>query len=137
MEFQVTKASEIPGAIAKAYYIARTGRPGPVVIDISKNAQVEEFDYSYKPCIYLRSYKPHPEVDPKAIQRAVEMINAAERPLLIVGQGVKTRRRGDQVAGVRRSGRNPDGADANGYFDRAEQPSAVHRYARDARQYRR
>ena len=53
--FQVTKASEIPGAIAKAYYIARTGRPGPVVIDISKNAQVEEFDYSYKPCIYLRS----------------------------------------------------------------------------------
>ena len=87
--FQVTKASEIPGAIAKAYYIARTGRPGPVVIDISKNAQVEEFDYSYKPCIYLRSYKPHPEVDPKAIQRAVEMINAAERPLLIVGQGVK------------------------------------------------
>lgn len=60
-----------------------------MVIDISKNAQVEEFDYSYKPCIYLRSYKPHPEVDPKAIQRAVEMINAAERPLLIVGQGVK------------------------------------------------
>ena len=86
---QVTKASEIPAAIAKAYYIARTGRPGPVVIDISKNAQTEEFDYAYKPCIYLRSYRPRPEIDAEAIRRAVEMINTSERPLLLVGQGVK------------------------------------------------
>ena len=87
--YQVTKASEIPRAIARAYYIARTGRPGPVVIDISKNAQVEEFDFSYKPCIYLRSYHPKPELDKEAVARAVEMLNASERPLILVGQGVK------------------------------------------------
>ena len=87
--FQVTKASEIPGAIAKAYYIARTGRPGPVVIDISKNAQVEEFDFSYKPCIYLRSYRPHPELDATQFEEAVKMVNASQRPLILVGQGVK------------------------------------------------
>ena len=87
--YQVTKASEIPRAIARAYYIARTGRPGPVVIDISKNAQVEEFDFSYKPCIYLRSYHPKPELDKQAVARAVEMLNASEKPLILVGQGVK------------------------------------------------
>lgn len=87
--FQVTKASEIPQAIAKAYYIARTGRPGPVVIDITKNAQVEEFDYAYKPCIYLRSYNPKPELDKTAIAKAVELINASEKPLILAGQGVK------------------------------------------------
>lgn len=87
--YQVTQASEIPSAIARAFYIARSGRPGPVVIDISKNAQVEEFDFSYKPCIYLRSYKPHPELDLAQVDQAVQMINAAEKPLLLVGQGVK------------------------------------------------
>ena len=87
--YQVTQASEIPSAIARAFYIARSGRPGPVLIDISKNAQVEEFDYSYKPCIYLRSYKPHPELDLTLIEKAVKMINASEKPLILVGQGVK------------------------------------------------
>ncbi|MDD3107881.1 MAG: biosynthetic-type acetolactate synthase large subunit [Alistipes sp.] len=87
--FQVTKASEIPGAIAKAYYIAQTGRPGPVVIDIAKNAQVEEFDFSYKPCIYLRSYTPKPILDETQIVQAVQMINASQKPLLLIGQGVK------------------------------------------------
>lgn len=87
--FQVTQASEIPGAIAKAFYIANTGRPGPVVIDISKNAQTEEFDFAYKPCIYLRSYDPRPVLNLEAIYKAVEMINASEKPLILVGQGVK------------------------------------------------
>ena len=87
--FQVTKASEISQAIAKAFYIARTGRPGPVLIDITKDAQVEEFDFAYKPCIYLRSYNPKPELDAEAIKKAVDMINAAEKPLLLVGQGIK------------------------------------------------
>lgn len=87
--YQVTTASEIPKAIAKAFYIARSGRPGPVVIDIAKNAQVEEMEFSYKPCISLRSYIPRPTLQPEAIARAVEMLNAAERPLVLVGQGVK------------------------------------------------
>lgn len=89
--YQVTKASEIPAAIARAFYIARSGRPGPVVIDIPKDAQIEEFDYSYKPCIYMRSYQPSKELNAEKmtrIQTAVEMINTSEKPLMLVGQGV-------------------------------------------------
>lgn len=87
--YQVTKASEIAGAIAKAFYIARSGRPGPVVIDIAKNAQVEECDFAYKPCLGLRSYHPTPQLDMDKIKTAVEMINNAKQPLILVGQGVK------------------------------------------------
>lgn len=87
--YQVTTASEIPKAVAKAFYIARSGRPGPVVIDIAKNAQVEEMEFAYKPCISLRSYTPHPALNPETMARAVEMLNASERPLVLVGQGVK------------------------------------------------
>lgn len=90
--YQVTRASEIPGAIARAFYIARTGRPGPVVIDFTKDAQNETFDYSYKPCINLRSYQPSVELTEETaeqLKQAVEMINAAEKPLILVGQGVK------------------------------------------------
>ncbi len=87
--YQVTAASEIPYAIARAFYIARSGRPGPVVIDITKNAQTEAFDFAYKPCASLRSYNPHPAVDMEAVEKAVEMVNASERPLILVGQGVK------------------------------------------------
>lgn len=87
--FQVTSASEIPGAIARAFYIARSGRPGPVVIDFTKDAQTEEMEFAYKPCIYLRSYRPRPELNPAEVEKAVEMLNASERPLILAGQGVK------------------------------------------------
>lgn len=87
--YQITTASEIPHAIARAFYIARSGRPGPVVIDITKDAQVEMMDFAYKPCISLRSYHPKPTVNEQQIQSAVEMINAAQKPLILVGQGVK------------------------------------------------
>ena len=87
--YQVTSASEIPRAVAKAFYIARSGRPGPVLIDIAKNAQVELMDYSYKPCLSLRSYHPRPVLDAELAAQAVELINAAERPLILAGQGVK------------------------------------------------
>jgi acetolactate synthase-1/2/3 large subunit len=86
--YQVTSASEIPGAIARAFYIARSGRPGPVLIDIAKNAQVETVDFAYRPCLSLRSYNPRPELDMAAARRAVEMINDSERPIMLVGQGV-------------------------------------------------
>ena len=86
--FQITRAEEIPGAIAKAFYIARSGRPGPVVIDFTKNAQIETFDFKYTPCTSLRSYQPVPPLSMTAIDQAVEMINASERPLLLIGQGV-------------------------------------------------
>lgn len=87
--FQVTSADEIPWAVARAFYIARSGRPGPVLIDITKNAQVDKLDYCYKKCNTLRSYEPIPLPDKSAIEQAVELINGSKRPLLLVGQGIK------------------------------------------------
>lgn len=85
---QVTKASEIPEIIAKAFYIAKSGRPGPVLIDITKDAQFEEFDFSYKKCTGVRSYIPIPKTDPEALKAAATLINQAKKPLIVWGQGV-------------------------------------------------
>ncbi|MUU78826.1 biosynthetic-type acetolactate synthase large subunit [Winogradskyella endarachnes] len=85
---QITEASQIPGAIAKAFYIARSGRPGPVLIDITKNAQFEEFDFKYEKCKGVRSYKPVPKTDETALKAAAELINSAKKPLIVWGQGV-------------------------------------------------
>ncbi|HVX49694.1 MAG TPA: thiamine pyrophosphate-binding protein, partial [Chitinophagaceae bacterium] len=87
--YQVTDATEIPSALAKAFYIAKSGRPGPVVIDITKNAQVQKFDYEgYTACNHIRSYRPKPIVRKEYIEEAAKLINAAERPFVIFGQGV-------------------------------------------------
>ncbi|NBC83901.1 MAG: biosynthetic-type acetolactate synthase large subunit [Bacteroidetes bacterium] len=86
--YQITSPEEIPDAFAKAFYIARSGRPGPVVLDITKNAQFAEFDYYYKPCKHIRSYLPSPKIDQTRIEEAVELINNAKKPLALVGQGV-------------------------------------------------
>ena len=85
---QITSASEIPEVLAKAFYIARSGRPGPVLIDITKDAQFEEFDFVYKKCEGIRSYNPTPKVDLKQVQLAADLINAARKPLIVWGQGV-------------------------------------------------
>jgi acetolactate synthase-1/2/3 large subunit len=86
--YQVTKAADIPGAIAKAFYIARTGRPGPVLIDITKDAQFAELEFNYKKCEGIRSYVPVPKLDPEKIEEAANLINKAEKPLALIGQGV-------------------------------------------------
>ncbi|CAL2088049.1 biosynthetic-type acetolactate synthase large subunit [Tenacibaculum sp. 190524A02b] len=86
--YQITKASEIPEVMAKAFYIARSGRPGPVLIDITKNAQFEEFDFSYEKCTSVRSYKAKPEVEEVKLKEAAALINAAKKPLVVFGQGV-------------------------------------------------
>ncbi|MET0392424.1 MAG: biosynthetic-type acetolactate synthase large subunit [Chitinophagaceae bacterium] len=87
--YQVTDATEIPAVLAKAFYIAGSGRPGPVVIDITKNAQLQQFDYSgYQKCEHIRSYRPKPIVRKEYIEEAARLINAAERPFVIFGQGV-------------------------------------------------
>lgn len=86
--YQITKASEIPEIMAKAFYIARTGRPGPVLIDITKDAQFETFDYSYEKCSGIRSYTPITTLSSKEVEKAVEMINKSEKPLVVWGQGV-------------------------------------------------
>lgn len=86
--YQVTKASEIPEIMAKAFYIAKSGRPGPVLVDITKNAQFDSLDFEYKPCKGVRSYTPVPEPDPQAIRQAAELINSAKKPYIVFGQGV-------------------------------------------------
>lgn len=87
--YQITRFDEIVPTLAKAFYIARAGRPGPVYIEITKNALLERGDYLWKPCTGIRSYNAVPTIDPQAAAEALAMINAAEQPLIIVGNGVK------------------------------------------------
>ncbi len=87
--YQVTDATEIPEVMAKAFYIAKSGRPGPVLIDITKNAQIQKFDYNgYTKCNHIRSYRPKPIVRKEYVEEAAKLINAAEKPFVIFGQGV-------------------------------------------------
>lgn len=86
--YQITKASEIPEVFAKAFYIAKSGRPGPVLIDVTKDAQFGELDFSYKACEHVRSYKPVPPMDPEKIAAAAAVINAAKKPFIVWGQGI-------------------------------------------------
>lgn len=87
--YQVTDATEIPEVISKAFYIARSGRPGPVLIDITKNAQIQKFDYKgYTPCNHIRSYRPKPIIRKEYIQKAADLINSAKKPFVLWGQGV-------------------------------------------------
>lgn len=85
---QITKASEIPEVIAKAFYIAKSGRPGPVLIDITKDAQFEEFDFKYEKCTAVRSYNPVPKTDSQVVLEAAKLINSAKKPMIVWGQGV-------------------------------------------------
>ncbi len=86
--FQVTHAEEIPEAIAKAFHIANTGRPGPVLLDIAKDAQFAMFDFEYKKCTKIRSYLPEYPVDPFQVKAAADIINEAKKPLILFGHGV-------------------------------------------------
>ena len=88
--YQITHANEIPEMIAKAFFIARSGRPGPVVLDITKNAQFEtlEKDFKYKKCEGISSYNPYPKSKKEDLERAAEIINKAKKPLMFVGHGV-------------------------------------------------
>ncbi|OFY66887.1 MAG: acetolactate synthase, large subunit, biosynthetic type [Bacteroidetes bacterium RBG_13_42_15] len=85
---QIKKPEDIPDTIAKAFFIARTGRPGPVLIDIAKDAQLEKLDFKYRKCNYIRSYNPNIPLHTRAVESAAIMINHAERPLILAGHGV-------------------------------------------------
>ena len=86
--YQITEASEIPEIMAKAFYIAKSGRPGPVLIDITKNAQFDEIEFSYKKCTSIRSYNPKPTLNIERIKEAAELINNAKKPYIVFGQGI-------------------------------------------------
>ncbi|MGB5500625.1 MAG: biosynthetic-type acetolactate synthase large subunit [Maribacter sp.] len=85
---QITNAEEIPEVMAKAFFIAKSGRPGPVLVDITKNAQFDELDFSYEHCTGVRSYKPFPQPDMDVIDAAAALINSAKKPFIVFGQGV-------------------------------------------------
>ena len=86
--YQVRSADDIPAALARAFYIARSGRPGPVVVDITKDAQINELDFQYEPVTGIRSYKPESPIDFHQVDEAAKLINLANKPLALVGQGV-------------------------------------------------
>jgi len=86
--YQVTRAEEIPETLSRAFYIARSGRPGPVLVDITKDAQFGMLDFEYKPCTGIRSYLPVPALDQSQVTAAAEAINKAKQPLIVFGQGV-------------------------------------------------
>jgi acetolactate synthase-1/2/3 large subunit len=86
--YQVRRAEDIPAALARAFYIARSGRPGPVVIDITKDAQINELNYHYDPVENVRSYKPESPIDFHKIEEAARLINLSKKPLALIGQGV-------------------------------------------------
>ncbi len=87
--YQVTDANEIPSVLAKAFYIAQTGRPGPVLIDITKNAQIQLFDYEgYEKCNHIRSYRPTPIIRKEYVEDAAKLINTAKKPFVLFGQGI-------------------------------------------------
>lgn len=85
---QVTKAADIAPALAKAFYIASSGRPGPVLVDITKDAQFEKLDFSYEQCTAVRSFQPKPKLNADQLQAASKLLNEAKKPLMIVGQGI-------------------------------------------------
>lgn len=87
--YQITRAEEIPEVFAKAFHVANTGRPGPVVIDITKNAQVEMCEFSYKPAPKVRSYNPRPKARPEALEAAAKLINEAKKPMILAGHGIQ------------------------------------------------
>ncbi len=87
--YQIRRAEDVAWAVSRAFYIARSGRPGPVVLDFAKNAQTEEFDWEPKKVDFIRSYVPYPKLDQKAVSQAAQLINNAKKPLALVGQGVE------------------------------------------------
>ncbi len=86
--YQIRRAEDVAWAVARAFYIASTGRPGPVVLDITKDAQVGLTDFQFKKCDYIRSYTPYPAIDMDDVEQVAEMINSAERPMILSGHGV-------------------------------------------------
>ena len=86
--YQIRTADEVAWAVARAFYIARTGRPGPVVLDFTKDAQIGMTDFKYEKCSFIRSYVPNPKISDQAVNKAVELLDAAERPFVVFGHGV-------------------------------------------------
>ena len=108
--YQIRTADEVAWAVARAFYIARTGRPGPVVLDFTKDAQVGLTDFKYEKCTFIRSYVPDPKIPDQALHKAVALLNAAERPFLVFGQGVVLGHAEKELEAFLRKGNIPCGS---------------------------
>ena len=108
--YQIRTADEVAWAVARAFYLARTGRPGPVVLDFTKDAQVGLTDFKYEKCSFIRSYVPDPKIPDQALHKAVALLNAAERPFLVFGQGVVLGRAEKELEAFLRKGDIPCGS---------------------------
>ena len=97
---QIRRPEDIPSAVARAFYIASTGRPGPVVLDISKDAQVGMVDWEHDICSYIRSYNPSPEIDQDIVNQTASLINKAKHPLILAGHGVMISGAEDELRSV-------------------------------------
>ena len=86
--YQVRDAKDMAWAVSRAFYIARSGRPGPVVLDVTKDAQLSMVDFEFKKCGFIRSYNPYPKPSEEAIAKAAMLLNEAERPFVVFGQGI-------------------------------------------------
>ena len=107
--YQIRRAEDIPWAVARAFYIARSGRPGPVVLDFAKNAQTALIEYVPQTVDFIRSYDPYPATDRRVIARAAEMINGCEKPLMLVGQGVELAGAGEELLALAEKAQIPFG----------------------------
>ena len=108
--YQIRTADEVAWAVARAFYIARTGRPGPVVLDFSKDAQVGLTDFHFEKCSFIRSYIPDPKISDQAVRKAVALLDAAEQPFVVFGQGVVLSRAEKELEAFLRKGDIPAGS---------------------------
>ena len=95
--YQVRRVEDIAWAVSRAFYIASSGRPGPVVLDIAKDAQINSCEYAYQKTTFLRSYQPVPDIEDENIRKAAELINSAKKPLALIGQGVILGKAEDEI----------------------------------------
>ena len=108
--WQIRSADEVAWAVARAFYIAGTGRPGPVVLDFTRDAQVGMTDFHFEPCRFIRSYIPEPTPSELSIKQAVALLDAAERPLVVFGQGITLSHAEDRLRAFLEKGDIPAGS---------------------------
>ena len=107
--YQIRRAEDIPWAVARAFYIAKSGRPGPVVLDFAKNAQTALIEYEPQTVDFIRSYDPYPATDRRVIAKAAEMINDSVKPFMLVGQGVELANAGKELLALAEKAQIPFG----------------------------
>lgn len=108
--YQIRRPEDIAWAVARAFYIANSGRPGPVVLDLTKGAQIGKIDFKYEKCNFIRSYVPKPSINTESIEQAAELINSAQKPFVVFGQGISLSHAENELAEFLKKGGIPAGS---------------------------